>query len=67
MNDNAIEEMSSLLIINPRLSLVLVALMVCRVERGDGREGRCSHRAVTKWWHVRESSCQPVQREKNKP
>lgn len=48
MNDTVIEEINSLLIINPRLSLVLVALMVCRVGQGDGREGQCSHTAGTK-------------------
>lgn len=67
MNDAVIEAISSLMIINPSLSLVLVALMACRVEQGGGREGRCSYTAVTKWWHVGESSRQPVQREENKP
>ena len=54
MSDTVTEEINSLMIINPRLSLVLVALMVCRVEQGDGREGQCSHTAVTRQWHVRE-------------
>lgn len=43
MNDTVIEEINSLMIVKPRLSLVLVALMVCRVEEGGGREGQCKH------------------------
>lgn len=67
MNDAVIEAINSLMIINPSLLLVLVALMVCRVEHGGGGEGRGSYTAVTKWWHVGGSSRQPVQREENKP
>lgn len=43
MNDAVIEEINFVMIVKPRLSLVLVALMVCRVEEGGGREGQCNH------------------------
>jgi len=47
VNDTVIEEINSLMIINLTLSLVLVALKVCRAEQGDGKEGQCSHTLVT--------------------